>query len=205
MNPKSFLSSKTIWGIILASLATVLQRLHINLVPGDVDNIAADIAQVIGLLFAAYGRAVATQPLVAVKPPAAVLMLCSLPFLTHCSTVQGWLATPAGQNLEAIGKSAAVDAAKVGLAALGASNPVLGVFTTAISTLLPQAAVNAQTPAQTAAAIQGTIAASGASPAQQAQITAAVTQALTAPSTVPLGPAGVDNTPYLKAVAAAMK
>jgi hypothetical protein len=78
MNPKSFLTSKTIWGIIIAGAGTLLSHFHIALASDEVNTIAANLAQIAGLLFAAYGRTVATQPLTVKTPPASLLLFCLL-------------------------------------------------------------------------------------------------------------------------------
>lgn len=68
MNLKSFLTSKTIWGLIITALAAAAQHLHLTFLPADVENLTTGAVELAGILFSAYGRVVATGPLT--TPPA---------------------------------------------------------------------------------------------------------------------------------------
>lgn len=56
---KNMLLSKTIWGALIAVIATVLKLAGIDI--GDTDGWANDIVALFGASFAIYGRIVATK------------------------------------------------------------------------------------------------------------------------------------------------
>jgi hypothetical protein len=75
MTTKSILSSKTIWGLLVAALPLVASLFGFTLAPGfeaEAQATVDQLVQVAGLVFAAYGRVVATSKLVIKneKPPA---------------------------------------------------------------------------------------------------------------------------------------
>lgn len=75
MTTKSILSSKTIWGLLIAALPLVASLFGFHLAPGfeaEAQATVDDLLQVAGLAFAAYGRVIATSKLVIKKetPPA---------------------------------------------------------------------------------------------------------------------------------------
>lgn len=73
MNIKSVFASKTIWGILLAAAPTVAQLFGYQLSAQFSEHASALIDQLVqlgGLVFAAYGRIVATKQLVVKAPKA---------------------------------------------------------------------------------------------------------------------------------------
>lgn len=56
---KSLLQSKTFWGAVLAILWFILKKFDIDLV--WTEDLVNDILQVVGMLFAIYGRVVAKE------------------------------------------------------------------------------------------------------------------------------------------------
>lgn len=68
MNTKSFLTSKTLWGLVIAAVGALLSHFHVTLTDADVNGLTGDITEAAGILVAAYGRVVATQPLHVTSP-----------------------------------------------------------------------------------------------------------------------------------------
>lgn len=68
----SFLTSKTIWGLVVAAVPTVAKLFGFELAGDFTAQLSALIDQLVtlgGLAFAAYGRAVALHPLVRKSNP----------------------------------------------------------------------------------------------------------------------------------------
>jgi len=61
MDSKSILTSKTIWGLLIAVVAPLLAKHGISI---DAGGFADDLVQVVGLLIALWGRVTARGPLV---------------------------------------------------------------------------------------------------------------------------------------------
>jgi hypothetical protein len=73
MNPqtKSFLLSKTLWGIVVSAAAAILGRYVPALTdPTTQAGIADQLVTLAGAALAIYGRCTATQPLHVTAPPA---------------------------------------------------------------------------------------------------------------------------------------
>lgn len=71
MNTKSILTSKTIWGALLALLPALLSLFGLDTLPGFQEQASAVVEQVITLVggaLAIYGRIVATKQLVVTTP-----------------------------------------------------------------------------------------------------------------------------------------
>jgi hypothetical protein len=71
---KSLFASKTLWGVLIAALPTVLGlfKLHITDVAAftaGAQEIVDTVLTLSGLIFAAYGRVTATASLVVKTPP----------------------------------------------------------------------------------------------------------------------------------------
>ncbi len=76
MNAKSFLASKTLWGVLVAALPAILGLFGLHIT--DVGTFTAAVQQNVdeittlaGSAFAVYGRVKATANLVVKTPPAA--------------------------------------------------------------------------------------------------------------------------------------